>query len=107
MVADVVGEMDVDDDGIDRVAEATIVWASALADASDVTAGRAVLARLLDAGLDRPAKVEDHHLRVWYVAGDLAERDGDPEAAARWFGRIEEVDAGLYDVGERLERLRA
>ena len=63
----------------DLRAEAVIVWAGALADGGDLNAARAVvrreLARVEDAG-------DDHVLRLVTVAAELAERDGDPAAAA-------------------------
>jgi tetratricopeptide (TPR) repeat protein len=108
MVAEAVKEMEIEEDGIDRVAEATIVWASALADAGDVAAGRAVLGRALGAGIadmdPTSEQVEEHHVRVWYVAGDLAERAGDHDEARAWFRRVATVDPELYDVEERLGR---
>ena len=63
----------------DLRAEAVIVWAGALADGGDLDAARAVLRREL-------ARVQgsddDHVLRLVTVAAELAERDGDPDAAA-------------------------
>lgn len=88
----------------DRVIEGTIVWASLLADRGDVGAGRAVLRQALrdhDPG-DAPA---EHHLRLWYVAGDLATRAGDTAEARRWFERIDRAAEGFFDVAERLRAL--
>ncbi|MGH3442847.1 MAG: hypothetical protein ACRDUY_12560 [Nitriliruptorales bacterium] len=102
-VGETVKEMDPERDGIDRVVEGTIVWASALADEGDPAAGRAVLRRILPhLEDDEPA---EHHLRVWYVAGDLAARDGDGADARRWFRRIAAVDDELFDVADRLSQL--
>ena len=36
----------------------------------------------------RPKRVRDHHLRQWYVLGDLHDRAGDPLEATRWFERV-------------------
>lgn len=85
--------------------EGRIVWASWLADNGDVGAGRAVLAPVLE---DDPADdaVEEHHLRLWYVAGDLADRAGDDAAARRWFGRISAIAEGFFDTDERLDAVR-
>lgn len=88
----------------DRVTEGMIVWASSLADGGDVPAGRAVLRRRME---ELPAEVEEHHLRLWYVAGDLAERAGDRDEARRLFVRIVDgVDEPFFDAAERAERLR-
>ena len=65
--------------GDDLRAEAVIIWAGALADAGDLGAARAVLRRELLRVEDRGG---DHLLRLVTVAAELAERDGDPDAAA-------------------------
>jgi tetratricopeptide (TPR) repeat protein len=104
-IAEAVREMTVEDDGEDRVAEGLIVWASALSDSGDPAAGRAVLEPALE-DVASATDVEEHHVRVWYVAGDLAEQDGDHEAAERWFAKVAEAEPEAYDVEERLERLR-
>ncbi|MDP9022318.1 MAG: tetratricopeptide repeat protein, partial [Actinomycetota bacterium] len=103
-VAEVVQELDPDRDGDDRYAEGMIVWASALADHGDPGAGRAVIRRTLDR-LGQPTDPQEHHLRLWYIAADLAERDGDRDDAERWLRRIAAEDDDLYDVRERLARL--
>lgn len=83
--------------------EGRIVWASWLADQGDVGAGRAVLSPLLE---EEPGEdVEEHHLRAWYVAGDLAERSGDDDRARSWFSRIAEVAEGFFDTEDRLDAL--
>lgn len=102
-VGETVQEMDPEDVGPERYAEGIIVWASALADGGDVAAGRAVLRRLL--GGSRPRKPSEADLRLWYVAGDLAERDGDAAAARRWFAAIGEHDDDFHDVPDRLAAL--
>ena len=88
--------------------EGRIVWASWLADTGDIGAGRAVLAPLLDRAPDDAdaEDVEEHHLRLWYVAGDLAARAGDDAAARRWFGRITSVAEGFFDAEDRLDAVR-
>lgn len=86
----------------DRRAEAAIVWASTLADAGDVGAGRAVLRGYL---ARVGAGQAEHVLRVRYVAGDLAVRDGDPDAAREQFGLVGGADPDYLDVAERLEDL--
>ena len=85
--------------------EGRVVWASWLADQGDVGAGRAVLGPVLDEPVD-DRDVEEHHLRLWYVAGDLAQRAGDDGSARRWFGRITALAEGFFDAEERLEQVR-
>lgn len=83
--------------------EGRIVWASWLADQGDVGAGRAVLAPVLE---EEPGEdVEEHHLRAWYVAGDLAQRAGDDDTARTWFGRVTDVAEGFFDADDRLASL--
>lgn len=103
-LAELVREMDVGRDGAERVAEGAIVWASALADHGDPGAGRAVLQRYLET-LPTTSSPEPYELRMWYVAGDLAERDGDPQAAEQWFRRAAQADPHAFDVTERLAAL--
>lgn len=90
---------------LDRRIEGLIVWASTLADDGDVGAGRAVLRRAI-AEHDASEEPDVAHLRLWYVAGDLAQRAGDREDARRHFERIDAVAEGFFDVDERLDRLR-
>ena len=52
-----------------------------------------------------PKKVRDHHLRQWYVIGDLSDRSGDVIAARKWFGLVAEHDADFADVQDRLRSL--
>lgn len=104
-VAALVEEMRDDEEvPLDRRIEGMIVWASSLADSGDVGAGRAVLRPTLEATADDPEPTEAH-LRLWYVAGDLAARGGDAATARRWFGRIDEVAEGFFDVPDRLASL--
>lgn len=102
-VAEYVREMQPDDVGRDRWIEGLIVWASALADDGDVGAGRAVLRAALD---HRPkGPTEEHDLRLWYVAADLAARDGDVAQARELFDAIAAEDADFFDVKERVAGL--
>lgn len=104
-VADLVEAMQGDDEVTrDRELEGVLIWASALADAGDVGAGRAVIRRRLEE-LGTISDPDDAVLRVWFVAGDLAERDGREDEARRFFSLIAEVDEDAYDVSERLARL--
>jgi hypothetical protein len=88
----------------ERRAEAAIVWAAATADEGAVATARAILRRYLERhrGAD-----EEHDLRVRYVAGDLAERDGDRADARRQYELVAAFDPELFDVRERLEALDA
>lgn len=106
-VGEVVQEMDPERDGMDRFVEGVIIWASALADDGDVEGGRAVLRQLLEEIdlEDEDGEIPAHVMRLWYVAGDLAERSGASEQAGRWFRRLAAVDEDLFDVRERLARL--
>lgn len=88
----------------ERIVEGTIVWASLLADRGDVGAGRAVLRDALRAH-EPGASPDEHHLRLWYVAGDLATRAGDNADARRWFERIDAAANEFFDVEERLAAL--
>lgn len=88
----------------DRRAEATIVWASALADIGELRSARAVLRRALEAPRDGD---EEHDLRVRYVAADLAERDGDLTEARHHLEAIAASEPDMLDVAERLEALSA
>ena len=82
----------------DRVAEGLLVVAGARADRGDPDAALAALHRM---DLE-PRTVEPHHLRLWYLAADLEERRGDPDAAASYLQAIATVDPGFLDVAERL-----
>lgn len=88
---------------LDRRIEGVIVWAADLADRGDPGAGRVVLDRGL--ALLPGGEPDEMHLRVWYVAGDLAERADDVRLAREWFERIVAVDDGFHDVEDRLSRL--
>ncbi len=82
--------------------EGRIVWASWVADGGDLGAARAVLAALVEESVE---EVEEHHLRAWYVAADLADRADDREAARRWFGRIVESSKAFFDAEDRYAAL--
>lgn len=103
-VAELVREMD--REGSERVAEGAIVWASAVADHGDAGAGRTLLRRYLET-LPTTQPPEPYELRLWYVAGDLAERDGDARDAERWFRRVTRADPDAFDARERLSALES
>lgn len=80
------------------MAEGRIVAAGALADQGDLKGALKIMERAADV----PKKVREHHLRQWYVLGDLHDRSGDIIKARRYFGMIAERDADFADVADRL-----
>jgi len=85
----------------DVIAEGRIVMANALADQGDVAGAIAVM----EDGRRTPKRVRDHHLREWYVLGDLYDSVGDTINARRWFGAVADVDPEFVDVMQRLRGL--
>jgi tetratricopeptide (TPR) repeat protein len=83
------------------VAEGRIVAAGALADQGDL---RGAIA-LMEPATKRAKTVRDHHLRQWYVLGDLYDRVGDPISARRWFAAVADADPEFADVEQRLRAL--
>ncbi|MEP7203449.1 MAG: tetratricopeptide repeat protein [Ilumatobacteraceae bacterium] len=83
------------------MAEGRIVAAGALADQGDLKGAL----KLMERAADAPKKVRDHHLRQWYVLGDLHDRSGDVIKARRFFGMIAQVDPDFADVADRLRGL--
>ncbi len=82
--------------------EANIVAAGALADQGLVDEA---IRRLEKLDL-RPGVAEPHHVRSWYVLGDLLERKGRFTQAREWFEAVDAADPELTDAGERAARLR-
>ena len=83
------------------MAEGRIVAAGALADRGDLKGAL----KLMERAGDVPKKVRDHHLRQWYVLGDLHDRSGDIIKARRFFGMIAEIEGDFADVADRLRGL--
>jgi tetratricopeptide (TPR) repeat protein len=79
-------------------AEAVIVAASALADQGRYAEALAFLGR----AKTREDVAEGYTLRLWYVKGDILERAGRRDEAAREFQRVMRHDPGAYDAAERL-----
>ena len=77
------------------------VAAGALADHGDLQGA----VRLMHHGSQDPRKVQEYHLREWYMLGDLYDRSGDVIAARKMFGRIAAHDPHFSDVSERLSTL--
>lgn len=82
--------------------EGAIVAAGALADTGRVVEG---IERLRELDLE-PSEAEAHHVRVWYVLGDLLERQGRFTQAREWFEAVEAADPDATDASERAARLR-
>jgi tetratricopeptide (TPR) repeat protein len=53
-----------------------------------------------------PPSAEEHHLRAWYVLGDLLERRGRFTLALNFFEAVSAADAESTDAPERARRLR-
>jgi tetratricopeptide (TPR) repeat protein len=85
----------------DVLAEARIVAAGAQADRGDLTGALRTMSNVST----KPRRVRPHHLRLWYVLGDLHDRAGDPLEAARWFERVVAEDAEFVDARNRLRAL--
>ena len=83
------------------LAEARIVAAGAQADRGDLKGALRTMSRAAPI----PKRVRDHHLRQWYVLGDLHDRAGDPLEAARWFELVASHDRDFVDVVDRLRAL--
>jgi hypothetical protein len=83
------------------LAEARIVAAGAQADRGDLPGAL----RTMQPARSVPRRVRDHHLRQWYVLGDLNDRAGNPIEAAHWFSLVASHDDEFVDVVERLRAL--
>jgi tetratricopeptide (TPR) repeat protein len=82
--------------------EAAIVGAGALSDMGRVDEA---IARLETLQLE-PRVAEEHHLRAWYVLGDLLEKKGRFTQARKWFESIAAVDPEMTDAPERAARIK-
>jgi tetratricopeptide (TPR) repeat protein len=85
----------------DILAEGRIIMASSLSDQGDIAGA----IRVMEEGRKTPKRVRDHHLREWYVLGDLYDRLGDPIGARRWFATIAAEVPEYVDVSDRLRGL--
>ncbi|WP_276967557.1 tetratricopeptide repeat protein [Desertimonas flava] len=83
------------------LAEGRIVAAGALADRGDLAGAIRTMGNVPAS----PKRVRDHHLRLWYVLGDLHDRAGNTLEATRWFERVSRHDADFVDVAQRLRSL--
>jgi tetratricopeptide (TPR) repeat protein len=83
-------------------AECAVVGASALADLGRLEEALGLLRRIrTTVEVGRP-----FDLRVWYVTGDILERLGRTEDAAREFRKILRHDPAAFDTRDRLAALR-
>jgi tetratricopeptide (TPR) repeat protein len=87
----------------DTAAELLLVAASAYGDLGQPAAGVALIRR----HARWPAELADHHLRLAYAEGALAEQAGDRPRARAAFARVVAADPDFHDAAERLERLAA
>ena len=83
------------------LAEGRIVAAGALADQGELQSA----VRMMTHGTSDPHKVQEHHLREWYVLADLYDRAGDVASARRLFLKIQNSDAKFADIADRLNTL--
>ena len=83
------------------LAEGRIVAAGALADQGELQSA----VRMMTHGTSDPHKVQEHHLREWYVLADLYDRAGDVASARRLFLKIQSSDGKFADVSDRLGTL--
>ena len=83
--------------------EASIVAAGALSDMGRVDEA---IERLQNLDL-RPEGIQPHHVRVWYVLGDLLQKKGRFTQAREWFEAADAADPELTDAGERAAKLRS
>jgi tetratricopeptide (TPR) repeat protein len=97
-----VDEIDKDEVSEPVFFEAQIVGAGALADMGLLDEA---IARLEKLDL-RPAVAEEHHMRAWYMLGDLSEKRGRFTQARSWFEAVEAADPDATDAPHRARRLR-
>ncbi len=84
------------------MAEGRIVVAGSLADRGELKEAIDLMVR--SAAI--PKKVRDHHLRQWYVLGDLYDRAGNLHKAREMFRRVALHDPDFADVEGRIASLR-
>jgi tetratricopeptide (TPR) repeat protein len=85
----------------DTAAELLLVAASAYGDLGQPAAGLALIRR----HARWPVELADHHLRLAYAEGALAEQAGDPARARAAFARAVRADPDFHDAADRLDRL--
>lgn len=85
----------------ERMAEGLLVLAGEQADRGDL---EGALVTLEEADL-APGDIEPYHVRLWYVAADIAERLGDQATAQEYLEAVTAVTEGYLDAEERLAAL--
>ena len=85
----------------DTAAELLLVTASAYGDLGQPASGVALIRR----HARWPTELADHHLRLGYAEGALAEQAGDLPRARAAFTRVVQADPDFHDAADRLERL--
>jgi hypothetical protein len=85
----------------DTAAELLLVAASAYGDLGQPASGLALIRR----HARWPVELADHHLRLAYAEGALAEAAGDLPRARAAFARVLQADPDFHDAADRLERL--
>lgn len=96
-------EVRFEDVGEEVYYEVQIVSAGALTDMGRVDEAIIVMQKL---NLE-PQAAEDHHVRAWYVLGDLLERTKKYTQAKKWFEAVAGADPEMTDAPERAARLTA
>ena len=81
--------------------EGAIVAAGALSDMNRIDEA---ITRLEALDLT-PEEISEHHLRAWYVLGDLLQKRGRFTQAREWFQALAEADPDLTDAATRASRL--
>jgi len=87
--------------GQDAAAELLLVAAAAYGDLGRPAAGAALIRR----HGEWPAQLREHHLRLAYVQGTLAQQAGDAAGARKAFERVVAADPEFHDAAERLDQL--
>ena len=85
------------------LAEARIVYAMSNVDQGDLTKALSIMVKTLTT----PKRIQEYHLRQWYVLADIHDRLGNIIKAREVFERIADIDPNFADVAERMSDLGA